>query len=172
MNSRVVAVGDCIVAHGPDTSLVTYALGSCLAVSIYDPVARVGGLLHLMLPESGAAAGQVVEFPFRYADTGTPLLFRMAYGMGAEKKRLRVSVAGGAAVVEDHGLFNIGKRNMLALRKILWRAGVLIHAEDVGGNFSRTVRLDLDTGKLWIRSAGDAGWALLEARRAGYSEIA
>ena len=104
-----------------DSELVTYALGSCIAVAIWDPLARVAGLLHFMLPDSAidrVSGGN--EAPFRYADTGTPKLFRSAYEHGADKRRLIVRLAGGAAVFNDAGIFNIGHRNLTAVRKILW----------------------------------------------------
>ncbi len=155
-NSLVVGVGDCKVTGDPLAELVTYALGSCIAVAIWDPVSKVSGLLHFMLPDSAVDRnGNGKDHPFRYADTGTPLLFRGAYQQGAEKKRLVVRLAGGAAVVNDNGFFNIGKRNYAALRKILWKAGVMVHAEDVGGSVSRTVRLEAGSGRMIIRATGE-----------------
>ena len=79
------------------------------------------------------------------------MIFRSAYQHGAEKRRLVVRLAGGAAVVDSDGIFNIGKRNYAALRKILWKAGVLVHCEDVGGTNSRTVRLEIGSGRFFIR---------------------
>jgi chemotaxis protein CheD len=150
----VVGVADCRVSNEADSSLITYALGSCIAVVIHDPVSQVGGLLHLMLPESSLAREKAGENPYMFADTGIPLLFRRAYSAGAEKQRLVVRLAGGAQVLDDGGVFNIGKRNYLAVRKVLWKAGVLIHAEAVGGTESRTVRLDIASGRLLLRTGG------------------
>jgi len=154
VSSLMVGVGDCKVSNSADSVLVTYALGSCIAVAIHDPIASVGGLLHFMLPESSLNPDKAGQNPFMFADTGIPLLFHAAYGLGAEKRRLVVRAAGGAQVMDDGGVFNIGKRNHLALRKILWRAGVMIHAEEVGGTASRTVRLEVSSGRLWIRGPG------------------
>jgi chemotaxis protein CheD len=142
------------VTNQEQASLITYALGSCVAVAIHDPVARVGGLLHLMLPDSSLDPAKAAERPFMFADTGIPLLFRQAYAAGAEKRRIVVHLAGGAQVIDDNGVFNIGKRNHLAVRKVLWRAGVLIASEAVGGTESRTVRLDVASGRFFLRSAG------------------
>lgn len=150
MRTVVVGIGDCKVTDEP-VEMVTYALGSCIAVVIWDPVARVGGLLHFMLPESAVDRDtQGRANPYRYADTGTPLLFRAAYEKGAEKRRLVVRLAGGANVVDAGGVFNIGRRNYAAVRKILWKAGVLVHGEDVGGAVSRTVRLEVATGRCTV----------------------
>ena len=154
MANVVVGMADCQVSNSSDQVLVTYALGSCIAVAIYDPVAGVGGLLHYMLPESAISPAKAGENPYMFADTGIPLLFRRAYECGAEKRRLVVRVAGGAQVMDSEGVFNIGKRNYLALRKILWKAGVLVQGEDVGGSLSRTVRLEVGSGRFWLRGPG------------------
>jgi chemotaxis protein CheD len=149
-----VGISDCRVSQSTDDVLITYALGSCIGVAIYDPVARVGGLLHYMLPEAGLDPPKARENPYMFADSGIPLLFRRSYELGAEKRRLVVCVAGGAQVMDEAGVFNIGKRNALAMRKILWKAGVLIQSESLGGSFSRTVRLEIGTGRVWLRSEG------------------
>jgi chemotaxis protein CheD len=154
MNTVVIGIGDCKVSKEPDSTLVTYALGSCIAVIIHDPVANVGGLLHFMLPESTLDPAKAARNLFMFADTGIPLLFRSAYQLGAEKKRLAVTVAGGAQMMDTQGTFNIGKRNCLAMRKILWKAGVLVQAEQLGGEVSRTVRLEVGSGKVMLREAG------------------
>ena len=154
MNTVVIGIGDCQISKESDSTLVTYALGSCIAVIIHDPVAGVGGLLHFMLPESNLDPAKAQNNPFMFADTGIPLLFRNAYQLGADKKRLVVTVAGGAQMMDTQGTFNIGKRNCLAMRKILWKAGVLVHAEHLAGEVSRTVRLEIHSGKVMLREAG------------------
>jgi chemotaxis protein CheD len=155
MSQLVVGVGDCQVSADPEGIIITYALGSCIALIIHDPVTRVGGLLHFMLPESLLDPVKAQQKPFMFADTGIPLLFRRAYELGAAKARLQVAAAGGSQVMDAGGLFNIGKRNHLAMRKILWKAGILVHAEDVGGSGSRTVRLEVSSGKVMLRGAGE-----------------
>jgi chemotaxis protein CheD len=149
-----VGIADCRISRVPEDVLITYALGSCVGVAIYDPVARVGGLLHYMLPESTIDPEKGRSNPYMFADTGIPLLFRRSYEHGAEKRRLMVNIAGGAQVMDEGGIFNIGKRNALALRKILWKAGVLICSEAVGGSVSRTVRLEMESGRVWLRTEG------------------
>lgn len=154
VNLLTVGVGDCRVSNAAESVLATYALGSCIAVAIHDPVATVGGLLHFMLPESSLNPDKASQNPFMFADTGIPLLFHAAYGLGAEKRRLVVRAAGGAQVMDENGVFNIGKRNHLALRKILWKAGVMIHGEEIGGTTSRTVRLEVATGRFLVHGPG------------------
>ena len=153
----VVGVADCHVSSDASNVLVTYALGSCIAVSIYDPVARVGGLLHFMLPEAPADAARDGKNPYMFADSGIPMMFREAYEKGAQKKRLRVRVAGGAQIMDEHGVFNIGQRNCIAMKKIFWKAGVFVHAEDTGGKTARTMRFDLSTGRITLHSPDGSG---------------
>lgn len=155
MSNIVVGVGDCQVSKNPDDCLITYALGSCIAIVIYDPIARVGGMLHYLLPDSTIDAAKAIRSPFTYADTGIPKLFHTAYGLGAEKRRLNVFAAGGAQVLASE-LFQIGKRNHLAMKKIMWRAGVLVHHEEVGGDQSRTIRMEIGTGRILMKLAGAA----------------
>jgi chemotaxis protein CheD len=90
-----------------------------------------------------------------FADTGVPLLFQEAFRLGGEKKRMRVRVVGGAQLLDDSGYFNIGKRNYMTLRKILWANNVLIEGEEVGGQVNRTVRLEIGSGKVWVKTSGD-----------------
>ena len=148
----VIGVADCCVTCQSSDVLVTYALGSCIAVSIYDPVARVGGLLHFMLPEAPADAAQTGKNPYMFADSGIPMMFYEAYDKGAQKGRVRVRVAGGAQIMDEQGVFNIGKRNCLAMRKIFWKAGVMVQAEETGGKLPRTMRLEIASGRVFLRS--------------------
>jgi chemotaxis protein CheD len=150
-----VGVGDCQVCNQPGNVLITYALGSCIAVMVHDPLASVGGLLHFMLPESQIDPEKAGKQPFMFADTGIPLLFRRAYELGAEKRRMVVAVAGGSQIMDPEGSFNIGKRNYMAMRKIFWKAGVLVQVEEVGGAVSRTVRLEVGSGKMFLREGGE-----------------
>ncbi len=133
----------------PGDVLVTYSLGSCLAVVTYDRKQRRAGLLHVMLPDSGIekmSKSSITFNPFKYVDTGVPELFRKHYRYGTNKKDLCIGVFGGAQVFDREDYFNIGKRNYLALRKLLWKEGVLISHENVGSNVHRTVNVDVSTG--------------------------
>jgi chemotaxis protein CheD len=154
VNQLTVGIGDCRVSAAAESVLATYALGSCIALAIHDPVASVGGLLHFMLPESSLNPEKAGENPYLFADTGIPLLFHAAYHLGAEKRRLVVRAVGGAQVLDEKGVFNIGKRNQMAMRKILWKAGVILHGEEMGGTTSRTVKLEVATGRCWVRGPG------------------
>jgi len=152
-----VDISDLRVSASPDDLIVTYALGSCIAVIVHDPKRKVGGMIHYMLPLSEIAPEKAKDKPAMFADTGIPELFRTMYGMGCDKKDLVVKVAGGGALYDDKGLFSIGKRNYTVLRKMFWKAGVMIAAEDVGGAKSRTARLWVGDGRCTIASQGEEG---------------
>ena len=154
MGKIVVGIADIKVSNNPEDTLITYALGSCIGVIVYDPVVKVGGLLHFMLPESKVNPQRAKENPYMFADTGVPLLFKTCYKYGAKKRRMIVKVAGGAEIMDEARYFNIGKKNYAVLRKIFWRNGVLIRAEDVGGMVNRTVELDIVTGEVRLKITG------------------
>jgi len=138
-----------------DDIIVTHALGSCLGISVHDPSAGVGGLLHVMMPQSSINPDKARENPCMFMDTGVPAFFQALYAVGAQKPRMVVKVAGGAntqAGREDH--FAIGKRNYIMLKKLFWKNGILISAEDVGGNSARTMFLYVGSGKVWLSTAG------------------
>jgi chemotaxis protein CheD len=148
----VIGVSDLKVSNDLESTLITYSLGSCIGITIYDPVAHVGGMLHFMLPDSRLDQVKSRKNPYMFADTGIPPLFKNAYKLGAKKQRMRVIVVGGAQVHDQNGFFNIGKRNYMAVRKILWRNNVMIDYEDVGGNVNRTLKLAIKTGQAWIKT--------------------
>ena len=154
MSRIVIGVGELAVSDQPGAELVTYSLGSCVGVVIHDRSAGVGGLLHLMLPESNLNPDRARRQPGVFADTGLPLLFKQAYQLGAKKGRMRVVLVGGSQVMDSSGHFNIGKRNYTAVRKIFWRNNVLVDKEDVGGNVNRTVGLSVATGQVWVKTNG------------------
>lgn len=153
---HIVGVADMKVSGNPDDVLITYALGSCLGIAIHDPVAKVGGLLHVMLPLSTIDPAKAKENPCMFVDTGVPRLFIECYKAGAKKERLIVKVAGGACMYgsEEEDRFQIGKRNFLMLRKLLWKNGVLIQASDVGSKESRTMSLHIGSGEVLLRFNG------------------
>jgi chemotaxis protein CheD len=142
------------ISNNADETLITYSLGSCIAVVLFDPSVRVGGMLHLMLPESAMDPEKAKKKPAMFADSGIPLLFKQSYQLGASKKNAVVKIAGGSQILDENGVFNIGKRNHLAVRKIFWKNNVIIAAEHIGGNVNRTVRLEIATGRVWLKVSG------------------
>lgn len=151
---QIVGVADMKVSKNLKETLVTYSLGSCIGLVIYDPVVKVGGMLHYMLPDSTIDGDKARANPFMFADTGIPRLFRKSYALGAKKQRIRIFIAGGAEILDQKGFFNIGKRNYMALKKIFFRNNVLINKQEVGGNVNRTVRLELATGDIYVKTSG------------------
>jgi chemotaxis protein CheD len=142
------------ISNNADETLITYSLGSCIAVVLFDPSVRVGGMLHLMLPESAMDPEKAKKKPAMFADSGIPLLFKQSYQLGASKKNAIVKIAGGSQILDENGVFNIGKRNHLAVRKIFWKNNVIIAAEHIGGSVNRTVRLEMATGRVWLKVSG------------------
>jgi len=142
------------VSSDMEATLVTYSLGSCIGIAVYDSVARVGGLLHYMLPESSLDPTKAKKNPHMFADTGIPSLFKAAYKLGAKKQRLKVIVIGGSQILDQKGFFNIGKRNETAARKMFHKNNVIISYKDVGGVVNRTVKLAINNGDTWIKVSG------------------
>lgn len=153
----IVGVGEIGTSNNPASVLTTYSLGSCIGVTIYDPVARAGGLLHTMLPDSSINTEKARLQPAMFMDTGVPALFRAAYTFRAEKHRVQICVAGGAQFMDEGALFNIGQRNYEALVAILRAHGLKIQAEQVGGLVSRTMMLNLATGEVRLKVGGTTG---------------
>jgi len=150
----IIGVSDLKVSDDSESVLVTYSLGSCIGITVYDPVVRVGGMLHFMLPESNLDPVKAQKNPYMFADTGVPFLFKNAYKLGAKKQRMKVIVAGGPQILDQKGFFNIGKRNYMAVRKLFWKNNVMIDYEDVGGSSNRTLKLSVKNGQAWLKVSG------------------
>jgi chemotaxis protein CheD len=149
---HVIGIAEMKISSVKDDTLITYALGSCLGIAIYDPVAHVGGLIHIMLPLSSVNPEKAISSPLMFVDTGVPMLFKNCYKLGAQKERLIVKVAGGASLNHhEDDQFQIGKRNFTMLRKLLWKNNVLLNAYDVGENHSRTMSLNISNGEVVLK---------------------
>ena len=151
----VVDIADMQVATGPTDVLVTYGLGSCIAVCVWDPTKSVGGMVHYMLPLSKGNPAKAEAKPAMFGDTGIPMLFRAMYDLGCRREDLIIKVAGGGSILDNEGFFNIGNRNHTIARKLLWKNGFMVTAEDVGGTKSRTVRLRVSDGYCVVQSRGE-----------------
>ena len=136
--------------------LITYALGSCLGIAVYDFNLRRAGLLHCMLPDSSLDRNKAAGNPYMYVDSGMKVLLDNFYRNGSLKKNLIIRVAGGSSskVNEEEDFFKIGHRNLVSLRKYLWNEGLMLKAHDVGGYGSRTVTLEVENGKMLIKAKG------------------
>lgn len=148
---HVIGIGELAVSADPATVITTHAIGSCIAVCIFDPLVSVAGMLHFLLPESAINPVRALQQPGAFADSGIPLLFQAAYDHGLDKKRAIVKLVGGAEVAQTNGgAFATGRRNVLAARSLLWRNGVFVAAEDIGGTSARTLHLSVADGRLQI----------------------
>lgn len=162
MSDLILGIGDFGASKTPGTQVKTYALGSCVALVVLDPKTRTVGMIHIALPDSNINPQKVKERPGYFADTGIPkLLQEMTRCSGNSNLRsMVVKLAGGAAIMDPNDTFNIGKRNVLAAKKILWAHGMGPVAEDVGGNFSRTVSVAVNTGEICISCPGRGQWKI------------
>jgi len=151
---QIIVVGDMKTGEQEDL-LVTYALGSCLGLIVYDPEIKIGGILHAMLPLSKINRDKAQANPFMFVDTGVPTLFKTLYKMGAEKSRLVVKAAGCGNPMGRNEMFKIGERNYTVLKKLLWKNNILLKTEDIGGTKSRTVNFNLSTGQTIVSSNGE-----------------
>lgn len=149
---KTVGISDMKTATEPEDVLITYSLGSCLGLSLFDPQARVGGLLHSLLPLSSLDAERAKQNPFMFADTGVTRFLENVFQLGARRENLIAKVAGCGAPLASTPAFNIGQRNWTVLRKVLWKNNILIAGEEVGGTAARTMILHMKTGKTMIKS--------------------
>lgn len=139
-------------AKGDSSTITTHALGSCIGVTVFDAENHVGGLLHFMLPQPSSPEQAESKPAAMFATKGIPVLFRMAYELGAKKDRIVVCAAGGAGFLNDDAGFQIGKRNRMMMRKLFWKNNIVVAAEETGGSEARTMSLDLNNGTVTIRS--------------------
>ncbi|MDZ4859030.1 MAG: chemotaxis protein CheD [Candidatus Hydrogenedentes bacterium] len=149
-----VGISEMRVSRSAEDTLVTYSLGSCIGVALFDPDAGVGGLIHCMLPLSRLDPDKAKQNPHMFTDTGIPSLIQAVLDRGGTRKRLVAKVAGAASPLNDNGMFKIGERNYTVLRKVLWKNEILIAAEDVGGTIARTMVLTIANGRTTIRTGG------------------
>lgn len=154
VRQTVVGIGEAAVSSDPDTSLVTYALGSCLGIAVHDATARVGGLLHVMLPDSAIDPTRAAERPFMFLDTGLLALLAECQYAGARTDRLTIKVAGGASFTAVRGVdsFRIGHHNLLSLKRLLGEARLSAHGTDTGGSVPRTMSLCIEDGSVLVRT--------------------
>jgi len=161
MNHIYVGIGEYAVSKNPEHSIKTMALGSCVGVMVIDKKNGGVGLLHIALPDSSINKKRAENKPGSFADTGIPALLKAMRRVGYDgKSRLIVKLAGGASIMDPNNTFNIGKRNILAVKKILWAYRLGAIAEDLAGSISRTVSLEVATGKVVISSPGRGQWEL------------
>jgi chemotaxis protein CheD len=162
MSTIILGVGDFGVSKTPGDVIKTLALGSCVAVVLLEPRTRSVGMVHVALPDSSIDRAKALAKPGYFADTGFSALLEAMKDISSvqNEKRFLVKMTGGAQVLDPNNTFNIGKRNELALKKLLWHHGMGVQAEDVGGHISRSIAVDVDAGRVVITSAGRGSWEI------------
>lgn len=149
-----IDISDMKLSNNRDDILVTYSLGSCAGLTLYDPVAGVGGMIHCMLPLSKIDPEKAKIKPYMFVDTGVAAMLGELYAMGAQRQNIIAKVAGAGSPLGKEETFRIGQRNYTILRKFLWKNNILIDKEDVGGSKARTLFLYMEDGKTTVKSEG------------------
>ena len=150
-----VGIGEFLVSNDGKDILKTYALGSCVAVLMYDKVHKVAGMIHIALPDSKVNPKKAETRPAFFADTGLPLFIQEMKKKGAEKKSTWIKLAGGSNIMDEGKTFDIGRRNAIAIKRYLWKNGLGVIKEDIGGNISRTVSIEVATGQVLVSNYGN-----------------
>jgi chemotaxis protein CheD len=149
-----IDISDMKLSNNRSDILVTYSLGSCVGLTLYDPVAGVGGMIHCMLPLSKIDPDKAKLKPFMFVDTGVAAMLGELYNMGAQRNNIIAKVAGAGSPLGREETFRIGQRNYTILRKFLWKNNILIDKEDVGGSKARTLYLYMEDGRTTVKSEG------------------
>lgn len=156
MKYTTVDVADMKLSKDPQEILVAPSLGSCIAISIHDPGLKAGGILIFMLPSVREIADEALKgHVYMFADTGVPAFFQAAKAFGIAEDRVRVILVGGGQVLGQQGACDIGTRNIELARSLLSELGVQPVHQSVGGNFNRTLNLEIDSGVTTITFAGN-----------------
>ena len=154
MEQIVVGMADCRIASRPEQVLATYALGSCIGLSLYDTSSGVAGMLHYMLPDSTIDPAKSKENPFMFADTGIPRLLEAMTVAGADRRRLVAKLTGGAKIIKrNYPLLdlNIGEKNVQKCLEYLEKLKIPVEGQDTGGSAGRVAEFHVKTGELVIR---------------------
>ncbi|MDR0851776.1 MAG: chemotaxis protein CheD [Clostridiales Family XIII bacterium] len=152
----VIGISDYNTSRSPNI-LVTYALGSCVGISLYDDHTKIGGMSHIMLPDSSMIKDSANVDRMRFADTAIADLVDAMVILGADRNRITAKIAGGAnmfAMGGDSVIARIGDRNVESVKAQLNSLGIPLLAEDTGADFGRTVFFELETGKIRVQSLG------------------
>lgn len=150
----LVGISEMAISDNPDDLLATYSLGSCVGVSLFDPVNNIGALIHCMLPTAMNEQEKARHSPYMYVDTGMTKMLQQMFELGTKKSDIICKVSGAGNPLSDSNMFRIGERNYAILKKILWKNNILIKGELVGDKTAKTMFLHMDTGKTYIRISG------------------
>jgi chemotaxis protein CheD len=153
---HTVTIADMMMSSDEGDVLITHALGSCLGITVYDFRQRIGGMLHVMLPDSSIDPAKAAANPFMFVDTGMQQAMEAFGRAGSRKQSLIIKATGGASSKSqgEDDYFQIGRRNFIMLRKYLWDNGLVLKSHDVGGYGSRTVTLEIGSGEMSVKTNG------------------
>ena len=154
-NEHQIGIAQMKISNNPADVLVAPNLGSCLGIAVYDPLLKRGGLVHCLLPLSKSDPAKAAQNPCMYVDTGFAHLLEILLSSGTDKKKLSITVVGGANINDENNVFEIGKKNHTILKKLLWKNNLLLRAEQVGDSFSRTLFLHIGSGKTFLKAKGE-----------------
>lgn len=160
-NFFMVGIAELSVVRDQELVLRTFSLGACLGIAIHDPVMKISGLLHSMLPDSTIDPQRAAAKPGMFLDTGLAKLLEEAHRLGAVEERLLICVAGGGRIMDESGYFNLGQRNHEVLEALVAKRGLKIRAQSVGGLVNRTLQLDASTGEVSVKISGQGEKKLL-----------
>jgi chemotaxis protein CheD len=156
---RQVNIGELVVSASPEDTLVAHSLGSCVGLALYDTRLHLAGLAHCMLPLSGQNGQRAQEKPVLFTDTGVAMLLQQMFDAGARRRTLVARAAGASTMLDGNGIFRIGEKNAAVLRRVLWKNSIALVGADFGGTMSRTLRIHVASGLVFLRSGADE-WRL------------
>ena len=154
-NQTLIGIAQTKISQDQTEIVTAPNLGSCLGISVYDPKLKLGGMIHCLLPMSKSDPEKAAANPYMYVDTGVTRMLAELIAKGADKKSLVIAVAGGGNINDENNVFEIGKKNYTILKKLLWKNNLLLKGEHCGNNFSRTVSLNIGTGKTQVKVQGE-----------------
>jgi chemotaxis protein CheD len=155
VSTHLIGIAQMRITKESSDVLTAPNLGSCVAVAVFDPIKKIGGMIHCLLPMSKSDPAKAKDKPEMYVDTGVALLLESILALGSTKKDLQIIAAGGAQINDPNNVFEIGKKNIVVLKKILWKNNLLMKASDFGEDYSRTVTLDMKDGRVTLKAKGD-----------------
>lgn len=164
-----VGLGETKLSKLKNEQLIATGLGSCIGLTMYDYVKNIAGMVHIVLPDS-EIAGKESNLPGKYANTAIPDLLEKMINMGATKDKIIVTMAGGAqmfSIEKGSNVLNIGMRNIIATKIALGRENLNVQAQNTGGNLGRTMRIEVTTGIVYVKSIGNPEIVLAQANCSG-----
>ncbi len=156
----LVGIGEIAISNKPGEIIKTMALGSCVGIVMLSKKKNIVAMAHVALPDSSINHNKRNNIPGYFADQAIPYLLEGLNKYGVSTFDITVKLIGGSNIMDSAGIFNIGKRNVLTIRKLLWKYRLGATVEDVGGNYSRTLWVEVDTGKVFISSPKRCEWEI------------